>query len=44
MGDDEAAQERVLLKPLRDRSEQQSIPRQEIPARLLELLEPAASG
>jgi histidyl-tRNA synthetase len=44
MGDDEAAQERVLLKPLRERSEQQSIPRQELAARLLEVLALAASG
>jgi len=42
MGDDEAAQERVLLKPLRDRAEQQVLSQHDVPARLQEVLALAA--
>ena len=38
MGDDEAAQQRVLLKPLRERLDQESLSLQDVPARLQEVL------
>ena len=44
MGDDEAAQQSVLLKPLRDRSEQEPLSQQDAPARLQELLALAPAG
>ena len=39
MGDDEAQQGTLLLKPLRSKIEQEVLPRQDVPARLEELLE-----
>ena len=44
IGDDEAAQQRVLLKPLRERSEQESLSQQDVPARLQELLALVPAG
>ena len=38
MGDDEAAQQRVLLKPLRDRAEQESLMQGDVPQRLQAVL------
>jgi histidyl-tRNA synthetase len=44
MGEDEVAQQRVLLKPLRERSEQESLSQQDVPARLQELLALVPAG
>jgi histidyl-tRNA synthetase len=44
MGEDEVAQQRVLLKPLRERSEQESLSQQDVPARLQGLLALVPAG
>ena len=44
IGDDEAEQQRVLLKPLRDRSEQESLSQRDAPTRLQKMLALAPVG